>query len=519
MKKRLKFSVLPYRENLPKSARWRAYLKTDGWNDWFKFTTMYVLVIFDATGAEHRIGEVKIGQFGMSKQTPQPDLPASFVRLGDQFFSVGQDRSYYEELTKLGENVRADVLTALRDVAYDQDLFRAAIDEDVMRNSLLRSVTARSVRGQFNRLARGGARLSQFDFSYTLPPEVDSKNPPLKLSFEVIPEAQPPTNIHVIIGRNGVGKTFVLDRMARALTRRGASKRRVGTFTFAGEEAGAGTIANVVSVTFSAFDPFGPLMSRTDGPDAIKYEYVGLKQSPKSGSRTSKPKSPGALLKEFVDSAWACRLPTKAVRWRRAVELLKADPMFEQNQASAVMDEETEDEFRERAESLFQDLSSGHKIVLLTVTRLIEVVEERTLVLIDEPEAHLHPPLLSAFVRALSDLLVNRNGVAIIATHSPVILQEVPRRCVWKLNRLGLEASAMRPEIETFGENVGILTREIFGFEVTQSGFHRLLQEAVSESASYEEALDRFDNQLGAEARAIVRGLVAERDASEGVEP
>lgn len=47
--------------------------------------------------------------------------------------------------------------------------------------------------------------------------------------------------------------------------------------------------------------------------------------------------------------------------------------------------------------------------------------------LIDEPEGHLHPPLLSAFVRALSELLVNRNGVAIIATHSPVVLQEVPR--------------------------------------------------------------------------------------------
>jgi predicted ATP-dependent endonuclease of OLD family len=68
--------------------------------------------------------------------------------------------------------------------------------------------------------------------------------------------------------------------------------------------------------------------------------------------------------------------------------------------------------------SLFNKLSSGHKVVLLTTTRLVETVEERTLVLLDEPEAHLHPPLLAAFVRALSDLLINRNGVAIIATPS-----------------------------------------------------------------------------------------------------
>jgi predicted ATP-dependent endonuclease of OLD family len=69
-------------------------------------------------------------------------------------------------------------------------------------------------------------------------------------------------------------------------------------------------------------------------------------------------------------------------------------------------------------------MSSGHAIVLLTITRLVATVEEKTLVLLDEPESHLHPPLLSAFIRALSDLLYDRNGVAIIATHSPVVLQE-----------------------------------------------------------------------------------------------
>lgn len=90
----------------------------------------------------------------------------------------------------------------------------------------------------------------------------------------------------------------------------------------------------------------------------------------------------------------------------------------------------------------------------------------------DEPESHLHPPLLSAFTRALADLLTNRNGVAIIATHSPVLLQEVPRECVWKLRRNGLVASADRPECETFAENVGFLTREVFQLEVAKSGFH-----------------------------------------------
>jgi hypothetical protein len=135
-------------------------------------------------------------------------------------------------------------------------------------------------------------------------------------------------------------------------------------------------------------------------------------------------------------------------------------------------------------------------------------------VLLDEPEAHLHPPLLSAFIRALSDLLVDRNAVALIATHSPVVLQEVPRGCVWKLRRTGQSlVNVERPEIETFGENVGILTREVFGLEVSQSGFHRLLQDAVEQDLSYEEVVRKFDGALGSEARGLAQALVAVRNA------
>ena len=73
---------------------------------------------------------------------------------------------------------------------------------------------------------------------------------------------------------------------------------------------------------------------------------------------------------------------------------------------------------------------------------------------------------------------------------------------------------AERPEIETFGENVGVLTREVFGFEVTDSGFHRLLKDNVADR-TMEEAVQFFGGELGAEARAILRGLIATRDQEE----
>jgi hypothetical protein len=158
-------------------------------------------------------------------------------------------------------------------------------------------------------------------------------------------------------------------------------------------------------------------------------------------------------------------------------------------------------------------MSSGHAIVLFTITRLVDTVGEKSLVLLDEPEGHLHPPLLSAFLRTLSDLLYVKNGVAIIATHSPVVLQEIPKSSVWKVIRSREAIKIERPEIETFGENLGVLTREVFALEVASSGYHSLLTKSVGSGASYDEILAEYDNQIGLEGRTVLKAMVLSRDA------
>jgi predicted ATPase len=244
----------------------------------------------------------------------------------------------------------------------------------------------------------------------------------------------------------------------------------------------------------------------------MKFSYVGLKLEPQVGNLgDSQAKSLVDLRNEFVASVGVCVKGIKSERWLAALRTLESDPLF----ADAEITSLVSDTAVEAAGATFDKLSAGHRIVLLTITKLVELVEERTLVLMDEPEGHLHPPLLSAFVRALSDLLIGRNGVAVIATHSPVVLQEVPSKCVWLLQRTGRSATAYRPSLETFGENVGLLTREVFGLEVSQAGFHSLLERAVKEvGGDYSAVLSYFDGQLGAEARAIARVLTASTSKS-----
>jgi ABC-type multidrug transport system ATPase subunit len=507
----MRFQVLAVGRRPSPASRDHAFLVSDDWNDYWVYRTQYYLIYVDPGGGVRDVGHVKIGMVGLTADGGRPPIPPTFDSLSENFFSLGQDDTYYENLNKLGTGVRSEILSALNDIAHNEVAFHRAINEDVTQKSLLRGISTRTVTGQFRRIAAGGVRLTSYQFTYTSPEEHG-----LSLSFDVAPESRPPTNVHVLIGRNGVGKTRIMNAMANALLRPDHVNQTYGLFHTGGDERSS--FVNLVFVSFSAFDLFRPLPrgERTN----LEYTYVGLQTD------DLQPKSPAALRDEFVNSVRNCASESTRPRWEAAMKLLESDPIFRDANPSSLISETSRsptqpisygtDSLASPAAELFDNFSSGHKIVLLTVTRLVEAVAERSLVLMDEPEAHLHPPLLSAFVRALSDLLISRNGAAIIATHSPVVLQEVPRSCVWKVRRSGRIAVCDRPELETFGENVGTLTSEVFGLEVTQSGFHNMLKGQVEAGRSYQDIVWQFRGQMGDEAKGIIQALIATRETDSG---
>ncbi len=509
------FTVMNGINQVPPDVRNCAYLSFDNWDDWGKYRTMFFLMVVDEDGVSHEIGSVKIGQANLiPARTVEPgqrapEISGTFDGLDERFFSLGQGEDYYVSLNQLNPDLKQRILTGLRDCAFDLQIFESHLDETVMGESLLRSVHMGSVRSRLHRLTLGDARLTQFRFNY-IAPQVENA-PPSAMSFEVLPESQPPTNVHVLIGRNGVGKTRCMVQFAESLLGR---ESRYGDSPGSVELLPNGFIpwsfARLVLVSFSAFDDFD---LRPRPADLMGSEHVGLHcRREVEGEEQGGIQSPGDLANNFRRSLERCRQGLSAARWRAAVHTLEVDDLFAEANVTALLDIPQDENWNERTEDLFRRLSSGHAIILLTITRLVELVDEKTIVLLDEPEGHLHPPLLAAFIRCLSDLLVKRNGVAIIATHSPVVLQEVPRSCVWKLRRSGAVSVVERPTIETFGENIGVLTREVFGLEVTRSGYHQLLINAVESNLSYQQVVDQFNTQLGAEARAIIQALIAERD-------
>jgi predicted ATPase len=331
----------------------------------------------------------------------------------------------------------------------------------------------------------------------------------------------PPSNVHVLIGKNGVGKTRLLAGMTDALTdNRAATMGLPGEFTFTDVDGEENEFLNLVVVSYSAFDRFNPIFrARRDSKRSIPYYYIGLKKKrsvPGSGDDGAEDLAVLKTSQDF-DSEFSRCLETiganddergghKKKRWLRALDILRSDPGLADS-----IDQYFRPDTVHQGDQVdqFSILSSGHKIVLLTIAKLVEHVSDRSLVLIDEPETHLHPPLLGSFVRAISELLISQNAVSIIATHSPVVLQEVPAKSVSVITKSGSRIRVRRPQIETFAENVSVLTRKIFGLEVRESGFFRLLKDA-SEGRDFNEVIAEFGEQIGTEGRALARAFTIE---------
>lgn len=498
-------------------------LKND-WNDWWEYKTLYS-VYYNINGKSEWLGNIKIGfldenyiEEGDVNKIKSPDLPDQFASLAPNFFSVGQDIEYYNKINDLlAEDKRVELLTALCDISFMTELYDQVHNLQVTRKSITRSVARSSIKGQFNRLANGNAKLSKFNFSFS-PANNETSS---KLKISVTPKALPPTNIHTLIGRNGVGKTHFLSSLIKYLCTRDS---RYGQFEYESNETLSENeeFANLIAVSFSAFDSGFNELKKDLSYEYIKFDTIGWTYV---SEESAEPSESDIFIKDnsmqldflesasrmFIFSLKAVHASGKSIRWKRSIEKLYSDPMFKNSDSSNLMNFINNDQ--KYIAKVFEKMSSGHKIVLLTLTQLIEKIEERSLVILDEPELHLHPPLLSAFIRALSDILIYRNAVAIIATHSPVVIQEIPKKCVSIIDRLPQSNAVFfrEPSIETFGSNVGVLTSTVFNLEVSNSGFYEILKQLVRENNDFEYIMSELDWQLGPEGVSILLSLINEK--------
>lgn len=129
------------------------------------------------------------------------------------------------------------------------------------------------------------------------------------------------------------------------------------------------------------------------------------------------------------------------------------------------------------------DLSSGEKMLLVLVLWLYNSQHHGRfpkLMLLDEPDANLHPSMTRQFLGVVKEVLVDKYGVRVImTTHSPSTIALAPEGSVFEMSRTSPRIQRSRSVAET----VGLLTA---GLVVVSPGSRFVLVEDELDARFYE---------------------------------
>lgn len=533
------------------------------WND-RGFKTQYSLYYFDPASSHSRtfIGIVKILRQNQTNNLSH-ELTDDFQQLTNDYISMGQSLDYYQRLSELPIGIYNRTLSALNDVVFNPSLQQEFQNHPGWDESLLREIPQRN---SFLSIATSIVKNSYsnlidenliFSFQYE-----EWENP---ITFDFSPSKENPhlskylpNRIMALVGPNGSGKSTLLSRIARIAyaTQRDRESRELRTL---GEIIPSSIgFPRIITISYSPFDSFKvPLINYANDKEkeaSIKKSYVEdsyvedgyyersserqqLIQDMQNGSGrfifcgirniaeeasiletqsleahendrvfTTIPKPIELLKTEFIQNFKRIIDQGNEEILNSALQQLKDEKSF--SHISHVLN--AEDLKNLDLQKIFMEWSTGHKIVMQIVLSLVAHTTQSSLVLIDEPETHLHPPLLAALMHAIREVLNKTKAFAIIATHSPVVLQETLRKNTYVIQRYGQYTSIQKPDLETFGENIGTLTSTIFGLNSQETDFYKTLKIIADKEQDITKIEELFSPEgLSSQARAYILNRIS----------
>lgn len=350
------------------------------------------------------------------------------------------------------------------------------------------------------------------------------------LRFEFVMEGPLPKRMCVIIGKNGVGKSQALCRLAKAALK---DDRRV----FHGVNGERVLINRILAVAppGDAGFTFPPPPKRGA---RIEYKRLQLARSGKKRSFEGMGRTLISLEKsvEAIKGQRRWELFMQAVGDILPVEEI-AVPLIETDTSSSYWAETAGNrrytrltQFKPRSEQASLDfsaaidpkgdlvrlvdgkaysLSSGQRTFLQFAAQICLHIENGTLVLMDEPETHLHPNLITDLVRLLDSLLEATGSAAILATHSPFLVREVPRSQVLIMQGEHTSDHSLitisTPRLRTLGAEVGNISFFIFEDEISSVSIERLRRALHVKNINSDAIISEIEDEMSLEALMRIR--------------
>ncbi|MCP1495097.1 putative ATP-dependent endonuclease of OLD family [Peribacillus frigoritolerans] len=123
--------------------------------------------------------------------------------------------------------------------------------------------------------------------------------------------------------------------------------------------------------------------------------------------------------------------------------------------------------------------SSGELSMFFRFFKLIDTVTDSSIVLIDEPETHLHPRWIRKYIKIINDLFGQYDCHFIIATHSPLIVSDVPSECIVGLRQNDGVVESYSIQDQTLGISYEEILREAFQIDDFYGEFTGKINEKI----------------------------------------
>lgn len=480
-----------------------------------------------------------------------------FPAPGVDYISVPSDITFYQQLkAHIGVEGSIEVAKALHDASYltrnMDEVALEMIQSDGFKDSLQRE------RGSVMAFLEGwkilenqAIAVSNFQFGFR-----DVFGQPATVSFNFQSGSPLPHDINVLIGANGAGKSRLLHQFVQAWIEPKKVSEGLG---FADKP----NLSQVVVVSYSPFERFPVDLDTQHLSDKGVYRYFGFRG--RSGEGVDGKRRPIRLSHEFprrnaAQSLIACMRDDQKYRaltdWAKKVATFErvlrtafdfdfAAIEVDQNKrvrvlygnadavigptavevgerryipvASHTMNQADPDRLSaacipESGVAFFKDdrpieLSSGQRLFAYVVINLLGVIRRNSLVLVDEPELFLHPTLEIQFVEMLKEILSSFNSKAVLATHSEVVVREVPADCVHVFVRTNDGLVINHPPFQTFGGDIQRISSYVFGDNAVSKPFERWLREKLREYGSSGALISALGDSLNEELIVQIRAM------------
>lgn len=513
------------------------FLEENDWNDFGFQTTYFLHASSKFTGKEPVcLGGLRIMRKGQRKEDCY--LLNSMFRnnifacLPEGFLSLSMDVDLYIGLNRWlnTEESRKEVISALRMILSKESEY---FDESLYSDECFMTSLLRDGSNLENfALKKGRTLLTGSECFYDLRKEIISikyshiENE-LELKFNCVEEdvSSIPNGILVFIGKNGSGKSTAIYKLAKLIycdpTQRFRMKEKVGEL----KPSNIG-VSKMFLISYSPFDNFvlptsydknykkllekkedvksrfvfsgirkleEEQMENSDGDEGVEHLLVDRR------SKTSL-KDISSLANEFVSALDSIIIDSNERKniWDSFVYQcsIKQPSLYEDIR---IIDKCLS---KDRMKEIYLSLSTGHKFFLHSYVRLLAYIEDNSLVLFDEPENHLHPPLLSFLISSMRILLHKYKSVIFIATHSPVILQETFTNNVFVVRKQEGVSTISHPNIETYGANLSSIISEVFDLTTSVTEYHDTIKFLYNKwnmkwKTNVKEMLLDFEDKLG----------------------